>query len=284
MADSEPLIRSIADTARWAAMYRARESERPDAIFHDRFARTLAGSRGQEIDASMPFSQRQTWAWVTRTYLFDHFISQQVAQGVDMVVNLAAGLDARPYRMALPAGLKWIEVDLPELLSYKEEILRTETPACSLQRIPLDLADVSARRQLFDELGRRATKVLILTEGLLVYLSVDEVIALARDLSLPSSFQGWVTDLISPGLLRILQRHLQPNLDQAGAKLQFGPSEGPPFFAPHGWKPVEVQTVLKTAGRLKRLSFWMRLLAKLPDSTGAQGSRPWSAVCLLERA
>jgi methyltransferase (TIGR00027 family) len=284
VSDSGPLIRNISDTARWAATYRARETDRPDAVFHDRFARRLAGSRGQEIADAMPFSERQAWAWVARTYVIDQFISQQVAHGVDMVVNLAAGLDARPYRMALPAGLKWIEVDLPELLSYKEEILRTETPACSLQRIPLDLADVSARRQLFDELGRRATKVLILTEGLLVYLSVDEVIALARDLSMPSSFQGWVTDLVSPGLLRILQRHLQPNLDQSGARLQFGPSEGPPFFSPHGWKPVEVQTVLKTAARLKRLSFWMRLLAKLPDSTGAQGSRPWSAVCLLGRA
>ena len=71
----------------------------------------------------MPYSERQAWAWVARTYAFDQFITKQVADGVDMVVNLAAGLDARPYRMDLPAALKWIEVDLPELLSYKEEIL-----------------------------------------------------------------------------------------------------------------------------------------------------------------
>ena len=171
-------------------MYRARESERPDAVFHDRFARRLADSRGQEIADAMPFSQRQTWAWVARTYLFDQFISKQVAQGVDMVVNLAAGLDARPYRMDLPAALKWIEVDLPELLSYKEDILRTEAPRCALERVALDLSNVTARRELFDELGRKASKVLILTEGLLVYLSADEVIALAQDLGVPSSFQA----------------------------------------------------------------------------------------------
>jgi len=41
-----------------------------------------------------------------------------------MVVNLAAGLDARPYRMSLPASLQWIEVDLPEILAYKEKISR----------------------------------------------------------------------------------------------------------------------------------------------------------------
>ena len=66
-----------------------------------------------------------------------------------MVVNLAAGLDARPYRMALPPNLDWIEVDLPDLVDYKERILAGETPACRLERVRLDLADVAARRKLF---------------------------------------------------------------------------------------------------------------------------------------
>jgi O-methyltransferase involved in polyketide biosynthesis len=38
-----------------------------------------------------------------------------------MMVNLCAGLDARPYRMTLPSPLQWIEVDLPDLLAYKTE-------------------------------------------------------------------------------------------------------------------------------------------------------------------
>ena len=283
MSDSEPLIRNISDTALWAAVYRASESDRPDAVFHDRFARKLAGSRGQEIADAMPSSDRQAWAWVARTYVVDQLISKQVTQGVDMVVNLAAGLDARPYRMELPRALKWIEVDLPELFAYKEDILRTEAPRCALERVALDLSNVAARRELFGELGRKASKVLIVTEGLLVYFSADEVITLAQDLAVPSSFQRWVNDLVSPGLLRILQQNLQPQLDHSGAMLRFGPREGPLFFVPHGWKPIEVRTMLKTAANLKRLPFWLRLLAMLPESTGEQGSRPWGGVCLLAR-
>ena len=149
-----------------------------------------------------------------------------------MVVNLAAGLDSRPYRMDLPASLNWIEVDLPELLAYKEDILKTESPRCSLERVALDLANVPARRELFDRLGRQAKKVLIISEGLLVYLSADEVISLAHDLGTPKSFSRWIIDLASPGLLRILQRQLEPKLNQAGATLKFGPKEGPPFFVP----------------------------------------------------
>src|ERR1700676_5448361 len=93
---SEPLIRNVSDTARWAAVYRARESERPDALFRDPFARRLAGARGEQIAEGLPFSNRATWSWVTRTYLFDQYITEQLKQDVDMVVNLAAGLDARP--------------------------------------------------------------------------------------------------------------------------------------------------------------------------------------------
>lgn len=123
-----PLIRNISDTARWVAVYRARETERTDALFRDPFARRLAGERGERIATSLPRDRQREWALVVRTLLFDAFISEQVAQGVDLVMNLAAGLDARPYRMALPPALQWVEVDLPEILDYKEGILEAERP------------------------------------------------------------------------------------------------------------------------------------------------------------
>jgi methyltransferase (TIGR00027 family) len=218
-----------------------------------------------------------------RTYLYDQFINEQIQQGVDMVVNLAAGLDARPYRMALPGSLKWIEVDLAGILDYKEEILSAEKPVCRLERIRLDLSDVSGRRELFSQLGRRSTKTLIITEGLLIYLTPDEVGSLASDLAAPTSFQRWLADVSSPGLLRLLQKNMGPQLAQSGASFKFGPKEGPGFFVPYGWKPIDVRSPLKAAARLKRLSFGMRLLALLPASNGAQGSRPWAGICLLAK-
>ena len=283
MSETGPLIRNISDTARWAAVFRARETERPNAVFRDPFARRLAGARGEEIADAMPSGEKTAWAWVTRTYLFDRSIAEQIAQGVDLVVNLAAGLDARPYRMAVPASLRWVEVDLPEILEYKEEILANEKPACALERIRLDLAEVGARREIFDRLGASARKALIITEGLLVYLSTEEVGALAQDLARPVSFVRWVLELGSPGLLRMLQRQWNEQLTRAAAPLRFAPAEGPAFFTQHGWRPAEVHSVLKTAARLRRLSLWMRFLALMPESSGVQGSRPWSGVCLFAR-
>jgi len=171
MSSPEDRIRHISDTAIWAAIYRGRENRRQDALFRDPFAERLAGERGESIARQMRAHDEHEWAWVMRTVLYDRFIAGQIAAGVDMVVNLAAGLDARPYRMSLPPSLEWIEVDLPDLLDYKERILAEEKPACRLERIRLDLSDVPARRQLFARLGERAGNALVITEGLLIYLT-----------------------------------------------------------------------------------------------------------------
>src|SRR5438034_11780974 len=99
-------LENISDTARWVALYRAMESERPDAHFRDPHARRLAGERGAGIARKLPGFRSGLWPMVVRTCVFDELIGRAVERdGVDTVVNLAAGLDTRPWRMALPPSL-----------------------------------------------------------------------------------------------------------------------------------------------------------------------------------
>jgi methyltransferase (TIGR00027 family) len=289
MAETQPTatpgtVRNVSDTARWAAYFRAQETARPDALFRDPFADRLCGQHGVDIANTLPDGNKHAWAWVTRTYLFDYFINQELQQGVDLVLNLAAGLDARPYRMQLPASLVWIEVDLPEILAYKEEILVNEKATCALERVRLNLADGDARRTLFAELNRRAKKILVLTEGLLIYLSEEEVARLARDVASGASFERWIMDLGSPGLLKMMQKTTGKHLSKAGAPFKFAPAEGPAFFTPHGWEPMEVKAILQTAAKFKRPPFFLRLLARLPERPGPARNRPWSGVCLFRKS
>src|SRR5271170_2467698 len=130
MTDPTSTVRGISDTARWVAYFRARETQRPDALFRDPFAERLAGEHGFRIANTLPDGNKHEWAWVARTYLFDQFLSRAIQEGADLVVNLAAGLDARPYRKNLPATLQWVEVDLPEIVVFKEQILANEKPGC----------------------------------------------------------------------------------------------------------------------------------------------------------
>jgi methyltransferase (TIGR00027 family) len=279
--DASP-IRNISDTALWVAVYRARETERADALFRDPFARRLAGERGEAIAKSMQFSERNAWSYVSRTLRVDQIVTARVNEGADMVINLAAGLDARPYRMELPPSLQWVEVDLPAVIDYKEKILREEKPCCSLQRIRLDLSNIAARRKLFHELSAYAKKLVVITEGLLIYLTREEVLALGFDLAAQANFADWVVELVSPGLLKMLNKNLAA-VQQAGSSFKFAPSEGPRFFTACGWKPVEVYSLLKTPAIRKRLPRIGRLAALLPALNGRQGNRPWGAICRVTR-
>ena len=274
-------IRNVSDTAVWVAMYRARESERPGALFHDPHARRLAGERGEQITREMKSQDKNEWAYVIRTLLFDAFIRERLADGVDMVVNLAAGLDARPYRMDLPASLRWVEVDLPDILSYKEAILDYERPKCQLDRVALDLADGAGRRALFQRLGAESKKALIVSEGLLIYLGADEARSLASDLSAHPSFRWWAIDIASPGLLKMMQKQVGATLERANAPLKFAPAEGPWFFEPTGWKVIEARGSLKSAAKVMKLSPLLRFFALFPDNPRA-GKGIWGGACLLE--
>ena len=279
----EPLIRDISDTARWMAVYRARENERQDAVFKDPYARALAGERGERIAAALKFTEENAWSFIARTYLFDRFVSRLVQHGADTIVNLAAGLDTRPYRMELPASLRWVEVDLPDIFDYKEEILGDAKPVCELERVRLDLSNEDGRRGLFADIGQRAKHVAVISEGLIIYLMPDAVAALARDLAGPPAFQHWILDLASPGLMEMMKSSVGSAMSAAGAPFIFAPAEGPPYFSAHGWQPIEVRSLLRTAAKLGRLPMTLRMFAMFPESNGAQGSRPWSAVCLFAR-
>ena len=274
-------VRGVSDTARWVAYFRALETRRPDALFRDPYAERLAGAHGFQIANTLPDGNKHEWAWVARTYLFDQFISRAIQEGADLVLNLAAGLDARPYHMQLPPALQWVEVDLPEIIAFKEEILLNEKPRCRLERISLDLSEVTARRKLFAQLDGRATKVVVASEGLLIYFTTEEVASMAKDLVAGTHFNSWIIDLASPGQLRLMQRTTGKQLSEAGAPFQFGPHEGANFFTPFGWQPAETQGLLKTAAQFKRAP--AELLSLLPEPRGNLGNYPWTGVCLLKR-
>ena len=281
MSDVQPLVRDVSDTARWVAYFRARETQRPDALFRDPFAERLAGEQGFQIANTLADGNKHEWAWVARTYLFDQFIARAIHNGADLVLNLAAGLDARPYRMELPDSIQWVEVDLPGLISYKQEILSKEASRCRLERISLDLSDVSARRELFADLNRRAKKIAVASEGLLIYFTSEEVSSLATDLAAEEHVRTWIIDLASPGQLKLMQRTTGKDLSEAGAAFKFGPAEGANFFVPYGWEPKDVQGLLKTAAQFKRSP--AELSSLLPEPKRILGNYPWTGVCLLEK-
>src|SRR4051794_4511106 len=168
-------IENISDTARWVAAYRAIETDRRDALFHDPYAARLAGERGFEMMRTLPRGRAAGWSMVTRTVLIDEIVRNYVARGADLVINLAAGLDARPWRLDLPKGVRWVDVDLPDILRYKTDMLAGERPRMPYEAIYADLRDAAIRQALLTQLASSARQALVITEGLLIYLTAEQV-------------------------------------------------------------------------------------------------------------
>lgn len=285
---TESLIGDVSDTARWVAVYRAMESERPDAIFRDPYARRLAGAKGEAIVKGMPRGRQMAWPMIVRTVLLDEIIMREVSNGVDTVLNLAAGLDVRAYRMLqLPEALHWIDVDHPHMVQYKADAMANETHVCRYESVPLDLADVEGRQALFSRINARARRTLVITEGLLIYLADEAVIGLANDLHAQSTFLHWASDLASPALLKMMSRSWGKTVAAGNAPFRFGPAEGPAFFAGLGWKEVEYHSLLDEGIRLNRsfpmARFWRWVGSLMPAKRQAE-FKHFSGVMLLERS
>jgi methyltransferase (TIGR00027 family) len=284
MGNAPAQVRNVSDTALWAAHFRAEESRRPDALFHDPYAEKLGARRGGEMARTLPQGLSHAWAWVARTYLFDQMLQKEIADGADLIVNCAAGLDARPYRMQLPSTLQWIEADLPDILAYKKERLAGDKPTCQLERIAVNLADINERCRFLADIANRGKRGVVLTEGLLIYLSAEEVAQFAEDLSGTASLQRWILDMHSPRLLAMMQRKTGKALEKVGAPFKFGPAEGPDFFRPYGWTPVQVEGFLHTAARFKRPPVLLRFFARISDVRNWKPNRPWAGACLLQKS
>jgi methyltransferase (TIGR00027 family) len=265
-------IESISDTARWVAVYRAMETARPDAIFRDPFADRLAGQRGREILDGMAQGRAYAWPMIVRTAVFDEIV-------------LAAGLDARPWRLPLPPSLHWVDVDLPGILNYKTEMLKDETPVCRYEAVTADLTDVPLRRELFARLGAGSSRALVISEGLLVYLTPEQVAELAADLHAKPSFKEWLIDLASPQLLKRMTKTWGKSV-AASAPFRFAPAEGTEFFRPHGWREAQFRSMWEEATRLHRTMkgawFW-NLLGRLYPKKVRENVRRFSGLVLLER-
>ncbi|HWJ36653.1 MAG TPA: class I SAM-dependent methyltransferase [Steroidobacteraceae bacterium] len=248
-------ITNVSDTALWVAALRAKEGKRSDAAFQDPLASMLAGERGESIARSFPHASLVSWGVAVRTSAIDRLLEESLSMGIDTVVNLGAGMDTRPYRMRLPPRTRWIEIDFPSLVKLKDSALAAHEPSCNVERIGLNLLDRSARNQLLAGIGSRARntsrtqKTLLIAEGVLPYLSNEDVRILAEDLSAIPSFRYWILDFDNAGKRRLPKSWARR---MRAAPFLFDVADWFKFFEERAWHPLKVITSAEESERLGR--------------------------------
>lgn len=191
-------VPGVSRTALGVAWLRAREGHGENPLFKDPFAEMFLSEARQIVARDTIRAGRSDTGSaifglhvVLRTRFYDDYLLAATAQGCRQVVLLAAGLDARAFRLAWPHGVRLFELDLPELLDFKESVLaeRNVTPRVARTVVPVDLREDWPARLVeagFDPGAPTAW----LIEGLLIYLDAADAAALLRrvdGLSAPGS-------------------------------------------------------------------------------------------------
>ena len=186
--DTWDLATSVGATATMVASGRARATRA--ALIDDRFAEPLVRAVGvdfftrwaagelESADVDVPGApwgmQRMTDIQAARTRYIDTFFSEAVTAGIRQVVILAAGLDARGYRLPWAAGTTVFEIDQPQVIEFKTTTIAAlgAAPTAEIRAVPVDLRHdwPSALQQAGFDTGQPAAWA---AEGLLGFLPAD---------------------------------------------------------------------------------------------------------------
>jgi methyltransferase (TIGR00027 family) len=180
--DTWDITTSVGSTALFVAASRALEANKPHPLVVDPYAevfcRAVGGEWADLLDGKVPdhklaseFGDHFVNYQAARTKFFDTYFYVAADAGVRQIVIPAAGLDSRAYRLAWPHGTVVFELDQPQILEFKREVLmdRGEEPTAERREIAVDLRDDWPHALLqsgFDTLAPSAW----LAEGLLIYL------------------------------------------------------------------------------------------------------------------
>lgn len=239
----------VGRTALGVAMVRAMESRRSDALFRDPYAAAFIAAAPAVFDraergavacvSGLSSAGAAFWSQaVIRTRFFDGYLLDATRRGIRQVVLLAAGLDARAYRLDWPAGVRLFEVDLAEVLEFKQRVLDEQSAAsrCDRRPVPADLREGWAGPLTSAGLHPDEPTAW-LGEGLLIYLSADEVISLLTTvggLSAAGSQLAFESDEASADDLRQQASRL-PLMAEYVALWQGGLPDVPGWLTAHGW-------------------------------------------------
>ncbi len=239
----------IAPTSRWMAAARARESERVDRLFDDPLAAALSGPEGFAWLEHMESAARSDSPGlypVIRTRFFDDFLLDACRRlGVRQVVLAAAGLDTRAFRLNWPPQVCLYEMDLPEVLDAKEEVIEAAGARASCERrtVRVDLSQETWPEALLDAGYQPERPSVWLIEGLLFYLpraAVHGLLEKVGALTVTGSLLG--LDVMNRGLFfSPVAWPMRAALARRGAPGWFGTNDPETLMARHGWEADATQ-------------------------------------------
>lgn len=178
---------------------KARESRRPDSLLRD----TYAADAVERIDydfGKLRVRRDDAVGIAMRALAFDRLVTDFVARHPDAIVlQLGCGLDTRIQRLAPPAGVRWYDVDYPDVIALREKLF---PPRDGYTTIGSSVTDL-------DWLTRvpRDAPTLVVAEGLVMYLTEADVRDVFRAITAHASGGEIAFDVLSRLGLKLVQHN-----------------------------------------------------------------------------
>lgn len=160
----------VSKTAYYTLGVRAWDAALPKPACGDSFAGLFMNEEAQKVWLEFKDDVRPNASNASRHAIIDGQLKEVLNAAPDsLVVIIGAGFDTRAFRIK---GGKWVEVDEPPIISYKETTLPASKSPNPLSRIPIDFARESITEKLSAFTTSQKTHIVI--EGVLMYLSEND--------------------------------------------------------------------------------------------------------------
>lgn len=263
----------ISNTAYYCCGVRMEDSKRIRPVCNDVYAERFMDQKGRQIFEPFKSEKLPNISNITRCRLIDDYLSTELAEkNLLTIITIGAGFDTRSYRLA---GGNWLEIDEPQIINHKNEMLPVEECPNPLRRISIDFAEESLAEKLEQESNEEYTVFVI--EGVFMYLEAEAIKATIKAIQKLYPRHVLYCDLMANKFFARFAQSVHSKLAASGARFSKRPDFPDEMFIQHGYKKIESVPIFREAGalgilwdevRIPKFVSWLMLNVFVKDLNG----------------
>jgi methyltransferase (TIGR00027 family) len=256
----------ISNTAFYCCGVRMQDAESSNSVCGDIYAKNFMNDEGLRIFENFKDETNSNASSVARPRIIDDFLRQELIANPSLcVVLIGAGFDSRAFRLK---GGTWVELDEPQVISYKNERLPAANCENELCRIPIDFSTDSLEEKLAPFSKHRP--VVFVIEGVFMYLDNNEIGKLIQILQNLFPQHKLICDLMSQKFFEKYSKNFHEKIAGMGTSFKFTADKPEKIFLENGYTCTEKISIVERAVDFKLLDV-PKILLKTVFRTLANG-------------
>ena len=236
----------ISNTAYYCCGVRMEDAKKNRPICNDVYAENFMDERGRQIFEPFKSEKMPNISNITRCRLIDDYLVTELTKNNQQtIITIGAGFDTRPYRLT---GGNWLEIDEPQVISYKNEKLPVEECPNSLRRMSIDFAHESLTEKLEKESNGDYTVFVI--EGVFMYLEPEAIETTIRSIQGLFPKHLLYCDLMTKKFFTKFAQSIHSKLVASGCTFSERPNSPEEIFIQHDYKIIERIPMFRRAAEL----------------------------------